>query len=99
MSNLVIMKLLFTLFNLLFLAAAVYLGHSGYQKISLDQKFDKPEISKPTKKAVSSKSYGFLAKPVDITSLAVTVELALQMHNSNKNLALKHRHYHSPHEL
>ena len=49
------MKLLFTLLNLLFLAAAVYLGHAGYQKISLDQKFDKPAILKPTKKAVSSK--------------------------------------------
>ena len=49
------MKLLFTLLNLLFLAAAVYLGHAAYQKISLDQKFYKPEISKPTKKAVSSK--------------------------------------------
>ncbi len=49
------MKLLFTLLNLLFLAAAVYLGHSGYQKISLDQEFDKPAISKPTKKTVSSK--------------------------------------------
>ena len=49
------MKLLFTLLNLLFLAAAVYLGHAAYQKISLDQKFDKPAISKPTKKAVSSK--------------------------------------------
>ena len=49
------MKLLFTLLNLLFLAAAVYLGHAGYQKISLDQEFDKPAISEPTKKAVSFK--------------------------------------------
>ena len=49
------MKLLFTVLNLLFLAAAVYLGHSVYQKISLDQGIDKPAISKPTKKAVSSK--------------------------------------------
>jgi general secretion pathway protein C len=49
------MKLLFTLLNLLFLAAAVYLGHAGYQKISLDQGIDKPVIPEPAKKAVSSK--------------------------------------------
>ena len=49
------MKLLFTLLNLLFLAAAVYLGHSGYQKISPDQGLDKPAIPESAKNAVSAK--------------------------------------------
>ena len=49
------MKLLFTLFNLLFLVAAVYLGYSAYQKISMDQGKDKYAITKPTEKTVSSR--------------------------------------------
>lgn len=49
------MKLLFTLLNLLFLVAAVYLGHAAYQKISPDQGIDKPTIPEPTEKAVSSR--------------------------------------------
>ncbi|HIJ55901.1 MAG TPA: PDZ domain-containing protein [Deltaproteobacteria bacterium] len=50
------MKLLFTVLNLFFLIAAVYLGHSAYQKIRPDQGIDKPVIQEPAKKAVSSKS-------------------------------------------
>jgi len=82
------MKLLFTLLNLLFLAAAVYLGHSGYQKISLDQKFDKPEISKPTKKAVSSKRKPPLSpenyKAIDDRNLFHTKENPVEKSKSAK---------------
>ena len=49
------MKLLFTLFNILCIAAAGYLGHTAYQKIRMDQNSAKQTISIPKKKAVSFK--------------------------------------------
>ena len=49
------MKLLFTLLNLFFLIAAIYLGHAAYQKISPDQGLDKPAIPESAKNAVSAK--------------------------------------------
>jgi len=49
------MRVLFISLNLLLLAGAFYLGHSAYQKISLDQRVDKPASPKPIKQAVASR--------------------------------------------
>lgn len=47
------MKLLFTVFNILCIAAAGYLGHTAYLKIRMGQESAKQTISTPKRKAVS----------------------------------------------
>lgn len=45
------------------------------------------------KSAISTQSYGFLAKPIDISSLGVSIELAYYKHKNNQKISINEQLY------